>query len=205
MPTSLMTVLRPIITALLVVLPATATLFAQPLKESDRERFIQAAVDQVGVTVLYDPAYVTLKYPGGDVPIERGVCTDVVIRALRRLGKDLQVLVHTDMRQNFSVYPQKWGLKKPDRNIDHRRVPNLMCWFKRQGYALPVTTQEADYQPGDIVAWALSDGRPHIGIVSHLPVPETRRYLCVHNIGAGAQLEDVLFAFQIIGHYRMFK
>lgn len=169
-----------------------------------RERFIQAAMDQIGVTVMYDPAYVKLTYPGGDVPLDRGVCTDVVIRALRKLGLDLQALVHIDMEKNFSAYPRKWGLKKPDRNIDHRRVPNLMCWFTRKGYALPISSRETDYRPGDIVAWSLIDGRPHIGIVSHLPTHGTSRFQCVHNIGAGAQVEDILFTFKIIGHYRIF-
>ncbi len=166
------------------------------------ERFVKAALEQVGVTLYYDPSYVKLAYPGGDVPPDRGVCTDVVVRALRRLGIDLQREVHEDMRAAFAAYPRRWGLTRPDRNIDHRRVPNLMTFFARRGKALPLSTDGADYAPGDIVAWSLPDGRPHIGILSDRPSGTASRWLVVHNIGAGAQVEDVLFQFRIIGHYR---
>ena len=198
--------LPPLVFLFLLLWPGSlpAVSLALPATASKSERLVQSAIEQVGVTTLYDPAYVPLAYPLGDVPLERGVCTDVVIRALRKLGMDLQQKVHEDMRKHFSQYPRNWGLKKPDRNIDHRRVPNLMCWFKRHEYALLITDRPADYRAGDIVAWALPDNRPHIGIVTHLPVPETDRLLCVHNIGGGAQLEDVLFVFRIIGHYRLF-
>lgn len=152
-----------------------------------------AARAQVGVTTIYDPAYRTLKYPGGDLPKERGVCADVIVRAFREIGVDLQVAVHEDMTAHFADYPKMWGLRKPDKNIDHRRVPNLMRYFSRKGKSLPV---DGTYEPGDVVAWRLPGGLYHIGIVS------TDRGLVVHNIGAGAQLEDVLHAFPIIGHYR---
>jgi hypothetical protein len=166
-------------------------------------RLAAAAKAQVGVTVLYDPAYVRLAYPGGDVPPDRGVCTDVVIRAYRALGADLQRLVHVDMRANFDAYPKAWGLKRPDRNIDHRRVPNLEVFLRRQGARLPASQAPGDYLPGDIVSWRLSgSGLPHIGIVSSDRLRESGRPLVVHNIGAGAQSEDVLFAWPMTGRFR---
>ena len=161
-----------------------------------------AANAQIGVTTLYDPAYVSLKYPGGDVPMERGVCCDVVIRALRMHGVDLQKLVHEDMKANFAAYPKNWGLKTTDRNIDHRRVPNLMKFFSRKGNAVPVTDSDADYRPGDIVTWMLPGNLPHIGIIAAEKVPGSDRPAVIHNIGGGAQREDVLRAFKITGHYR---
>ena len=161
-----------------------------------------AANAQIGVTTLYDPAYVSLKYPGGDVPMERGVCCDVVIRALRMHGVDLQKLVHEDMKANFAAYPKNWGLKTTDRNIDHRRVPNLMKFFSRKGKAVPVTDSDADYRPGDIVTWMLPGNLPHIGIIAAEKVPGSDRPAVIHNIGGGAQREDVLRAFKITGHYR---
>lgn len=169
------------------------------------DRLAQAAERQVGVTLAYDPAYVQLRYPGGDVPIDRGVCTDVVIRAMRKLGVDLQRLVHEDMRRHFSAYPRRWGLKRPDSNIDHRRVPNLATFLRRRGKAVTVTQRPADYRPGDIVTWRLPTGQDHIGVVSTQPVRRTARLLAVHNIGAGALCEDVLFAYQVTGHYRWFR
>jgi uncharacterized protein YijF (DUF1287 family) len=159
----------------------------------------QAAEGQVGVTTVYDPAYRSLRYPGGDLPKERGVCADVVVRAFRAIGLDLQVAVHEDMAGNFAVYPKMWGLKKPDANIDHRRVPNLMKFFTRRGKSLAL---DAPYDPGDIVAWRLPGGLYHIGVVSSKRPAASRDYLVVHNIGDGAQLEPVLRSFQIIGHYR---
>jgi uncharacterized protein len=157
-----------------------------------------AAEQQVGVTRHYDTAYRRLSYPGGDVPAERGVCTDVVIRAFRAIGHDLQVAVHEDMRANFRRYPQQWGLRGPDRNIDHRRVPNLMTYFARRGKSLPL---RAAYEAGDVVAWRLPGGLLHIGVVAR-GKNRAGRPLVVHNIGAGAQLEDVLDAYEKIGHYR---
>ncbi|HYM85817.1 MAG TPA: DUF1287 domain-containing protein [Pseudoxanthomonas sp.] len=163
---------------------------------------VAAARRQIGVTRLYDPAYVEIIYPGGDVPADRGVCTDVVVRALRANGLDLQQVIHEDMRAHFADYPQNWGLNGPNRNIDHRRVPNQMRWFERQGWSQPISRMAADYTPGDIVAWKLSgSGLLHIGIVSDR---KTRNGtpLILHNIRSGTQEEDLLFAHAIIGHYR---
>lgn len=167
-------------------------------------RLVEAAREQIGVTTLYDPTYTRLAYPGGDVEPERGVCTDVVIRAYRRaFDLDLQELVHEDMRVNFAAYPKAWGLKAPDRNIDHRRVPNLAVYFERRGAALPVSQDPADYRPGDLVAQMLPGNLSHIAIVSsnHSTVVPTRR-LVIHNIGGGAREEDTLFAFRQTGHFR---
>lgn len=165
-------------------------------------RVIAGAKKQIGVTRSYDSAYRRIEYPNGDVPIDRGVCTDVVIRAFRHAGIDLQVLVHEDMKRNFAKYPKNWGLRGPDTNIDHRRVPNLQTFFTRRGGKLSVTSRAADYQPGDIVTWRLSSGVPHIGIVSDERTTFARRPLVIHNIGSGAQQEDVLFAYEVTGHYR---
>lgn len=162
----------------------------------------KAARGQIGVTKSYDPAYVKLAYPNGDLPPERGVCADVVVRALRTAGHDLQKLVHEDMKKNFGAYPKNWGLKKPDPNIDHRRVPNLMKYFERSGKSLPVTKQAVDYRPGDVVAWRLDGRLYHIGIVATERSRYGSRPLIIHNIGAGTQAEDRLFDFEIIGHYR---
>jgi hypothetical protein len=180
---------------LLISLPVFAQTLSLP-------RVIEGAKRQVGVTRHYDGAYKRITYPGGDVPLERGVCTDVIVRAYRHAGVDLQVLVHQDMKRNFSVYPKIWGLRRPDTNIDHRRVPNLATFFKRKGESLRVTRRGADYKPGDLVTWRLSSGVPHIGIVSDVRARGTDRHLVVHNIGAGAQIEDVLFAYTVTGHYR---
>ena len=166
-------------------------------------KLITAARGQVGVTKSYDPAYVVLEYPGGDVAEDRGVCTDVVIRAFRKLGLDLQKLVHEDMTKSFAKYPQKWGLKRPDKNIDHRRVPNLMKYFERQGKSLPVSKKAEDYRPGDLVTCIVPPHLPHIMIVSDVPSSaDPARMQIIHNIGQGAQLEDRLFDFEITGHYR---
>jgi uncharacterized protein len=173
-------------------------IYAQAGTSDHRPRIAAAAESQVGVTRSYDPAYRRLAYPGGDVPLDRGVCTDVVIRAFRRIGIDLQVEVHEDIRANFQRYPQLWRLRGPDKNIDHRRVPNLMFFFDRKGKSVPLN---GTYEPGDIVAWRLPNGLLHIGIVSRSR-NESGRPLVVHNIGGGAQLEDVLHSFEKIGHYR---
>lgn len=167
-------------------------------------RILAAARSQIGVTTAYDPAYVSLKYPGGDVPLKTGVCSDVVIRALRRVGVDLQKEVHEDMSAHFTLYPQKWGLKKPDRNIDHRRVPNLMTYLSRKQVHIGEKLRIADtYTPGDIVAWDLGNGQLHIGIVSDKKIRDVP--LIIHNIGTGAQEEDLLFKYRVIGHYRLKK
>lgn len=152
--------------------------------------------------VVYNPSYYVINYPNGDVPKGIGVCTDVVIRTYRKLGIDLQKEVHEDMAQNFSIYPKIWGLKKTDTNIDHRRVPNLMVFFKRKGTELPITEKAEDYKPGDIVCWNLGGAITHIGIVSNYKSNDGKRYKIVHNIGAGQVLEDMLFDFKIIGHYK---
>ena len=173
------------------------------------ESVAEAARAQVGVTRGYDPAYVRMIYPGGDVPADRGVCTDVVVRAYRRAGLDLQKAVHEDMAANFRAYPnqRRWGLSRPDANIDHRRVPNLRIFFERQGRALPVSTRTSEYLAGDVVSWRLPNGLDHVGIVSgrRLGRGPLSRPLVVHNIGAGAREEDVLFAWPQTGHYRWFR
>ena len=179
-------------------------LFATTLVQAatiDPQVLVGDARSQVGVTLSYDPVYRQLDYPGGDVPLSTGVCTDVVIRALREQGLDLQKSVHEDMRAHFALYPKNWGLKRTDRNIDHRRVPNLMTWFKRQGMGLKVSDKPADYQAGDIVTWDLGRGLTHIGIVSDRSSPAGVP-LVLHNIGRGTREEDILFGFAITGHYR---
>jgi uncharacterized protein YijF (DUF1287 family) len=157
----------------------------------------RAAARQVGITVNYDPTYRVLTYPNGDVPRETGVCADVVVRALRdAFGVDLQQLVHEDMARNFSRYPKEWGLSRPDKNIDHRRVPNLHCWFKRQGMVLPLSRNSADFLPGDIVGWQCG-GLWHIGIVSDQPTPGGALPLIIHNIGNGAHYDALLYDFML--------
>ncbi len=163
---------------------------------------VRAARSQIGKTTIYDPAYVKLEYPGGDVPFERGVCTDVVIRALRKgAGLDLQKLVNEDMKKAFTKYPKIWGLKKTDRNIDHRRVPNLSRYFERKGYSLGVSKNKGDYLAGDLVT-CLVGKRPHIMIVSGNRAKDGTP-LVIHNIGSGAKEENKLFAFKITGHFRL--
>jgi uncharacterized protein YijF (DUF1287 family) len=167
------------------------------------DKFVEAAVERTSHEVRYDATYFVIDYPGGDVPAEVGVCTDEVIRAYRAVGVDLQKLVHEDMGRDFAAYPRKWGLKRPDANIDHRRVPNLMVFFERQGAALPITTDARDFKPGDVVTWDLGGGMTHIGVVVNVPsdADETRMRI-VHNIGAGPKMEDVLFNWKMTGHYR---
>ena len=162
---------------------------------------VPKAREQIGVTTSYDPAYRKIAYPGGDVSAETGVCSDVVVRAFRKLGIDLQKAVHEDMQKAFADYPHKWGLKHPDANIDHRRVPNLMTYFQRRGWAVNSSAKSADFKPGDVVAWDLGGGVTHIGLVSDRQTAEAAP-LVIHNIGAGTKEEDVLFRFKIIGHYR---
>lgn len=165
---------------------------------------IAASRAQIGVTTRYDGAYVALAYPMGDVDRRTGVCTDVVIRALRDAhGVDLQQSVHEDMRRAFSAYPTIWGLSHPDRNIDHRRVPNLRRYFEREGRALPISEDTKDYLPGDLVTWTLGPGKPHIGIVSDRADTKTGEPLILHNVGAGTREQRFLFAYPITGHYRL--
>lgn len=167
------------------------------------KELVEAAKWQIGKTVNYSPAYVGIEYPNGDIPIEDGVCTDVVIRAMRKGWRmDLQELVHKDMKAHFSKYPNRWGLKRPDRNIDHRRVPNLQTYFTRQGWSLPVTQKATDYLPGDLVTCTVAGRLPHIMIVINM-VSSSGEPMVIHNIGAGAQLENCLFEYPITGHYRV--
>ena len=151
--------------------------------------------------VVYDPSYFSIDYPNGDVPSDKGVCTDVVIRAYRKLGVDLQKEVHEDMRSNFNLYPKIWGLKSTDKNIDHRRVPNLMTYFSRKGIEKPISNNAKDYVPGDIVCWNLGGAITHIGIVINKKSNDNKRNLIVHNIGSGQVIQDCLFDYKIIGHY----
>jgi hypothetical protein len=190
--------MRPVLTIttfiVAIALPSLAETFAQ--------RLSAAAIERTAHPVRYVGAYVRIPYPGGDIPADTGVCTDEIIRAYRALGVDLQKEVHVDMKANFGRYPKIWGLRGPDTNIDHRRVPNLMTFFSRKGEKLPITPKPGDYQTGDLVTWDLGGGVPHIGIVVDRRSPDGRRPLIVHNIGAGPQMEDVLFSWTITGHYR---
>lgn len=161
-----------------------------------------AALGIIDKTITYDPTYFILAYPNGDVPSDKGVCTDVVIRAYRKVGIDLQKEVHEDMAKNFSKYPKTWKLKKPDTNIDHRRVPNLAVFFSKFGKVKSIETNPALYIPGDIVTWILPGNLTHIGIVVNKKSADGKRFLIVHNIGSGQVLEDVLFKYTITGHYQ---
>lgn len=169
------------------------------------ERLSDAAITLTKDKVTYDSSYFSIKYPNGDVPKDKGVCTDVVIRAYRKLGIDLQKEVHEDMKQNFSKYPKNWGLKNTDTNIDHRRVPNLQVFFTRFGKSLKVTDAAADYKTGDLVTWMIGERMPHIGIVTNRKTSDGKRSLIVHNVGAGQVLEDCLFKYKITGHYQFKK
>ncbi|EFF84213.1 hypothetical protein HMP0015_0353 [Acinetobacter haemolyticus ATCC 19194] len=163
------------------------------------QQLVSDARKQIGVTRFYDPAYTRLDYPMGDVPMVKGVCTDVVVRALRRQGIDLQQRMHEDMRQHFKLYPNKWGLKAPDKNIDHRRVPNIATYFQRKGYQV----HDQNYRAGDIVTWDLGQGLVHIGIVSDKNSFFQKTPLILHNIGRGTEESDILFKYKITGHYRI--
>lgn len=189
-----------------VILPTPAPT-VKPLPDNaspQLKQMLEGAIAQAGVTTGYDPTYAALDYPNGDVPENTGVCSDVVVRAFRKAGVDLQKEVHEDMKAARSEYPTKWGANAPDKNIDHRRVLNLMKYFERRGKSLPISNAAADYQPGDVVAWELSNGIEHIGIVTNMVSDSDDRFLIVHNIGAGARIEDVVFAWTIKGHYRFF-
>lgn len=163
-----------------------------------------AAITLTKDKVKYTGDYFTIPYPNGDVPKDKGVCTDVIIRGYRKLGIDLQKEVHEDMRKNFSLYPKSWGLKKTDTNIDHRRVPNLQVFFRRFGEVKSITDKAADYKPGDIVTWMLPGNHPHIGFVVDKKA-SFGRYMIVHNIGYGQKMDDFLFESKITGHYRYKK
>ncbi len=165
---------------------------------------VTAALDRTNYQVTYDGRYLSIPYPNGDVPGNIGVCTDVVIRSYRAIGTDLQKLVHEDMAANFEAYPSKriWGLNSTDKNIDHRRVPNLQAFFSRQGETLAISDKAEDYKPGDLVTWMVSGNLPHIGIVTDKVSFFSGNPKIVHNIGSGPQLEDMLFSYPITGHYR---
>jgi uncharacterized protein YijF (DUF1287 family) len=174
------------------------------LGNSFEQDIVSAAIERTKHDITYDGSYFSIAYPNGDVPKNIGVCTDVIIRTYRSLDTDLQMLVHQDMSDNFAVYPSKqiWGLNKPDRNIDHRRVPNLQVFLSRHGESLPITLAAEDYAPGDIVTWSLPRNLPHIGIVSDTLSEASGNPLIIHNIGSGPTIEDMLFRYRITGHYR---
>jgi len=176
-----------------------------PGQSAFQDRLADSALVLTQDNVSYDPSYFRIDYPNGDVPSDRGVCTDVIIRAYRKLGIDLQKEVHEDMKANFEVYPANWGLQRPDKNIDHRRVPNLMTFFSRYGRVKGISPEAGDYEPGDIVCWNLGGGITHIGIVSNISSDDRTRYLVIHNIGSGQVLEDMIFDYRIIGHYSFNK
>lgn len=180
------------------------SLFTVDTEKDFYEKLSDAAISLTNDRVTYDPSYVNIKYPNGDVPADRGVCTDVIIRAYRKVGIDLQKEVHEDMKADFSKYPKNWGLKSTDTNIDHRRVPNLQTFFTRKGQKLSVTNNGTDYKPGDLVTWMLMGNVPHIGIVVNKK-GKSGNYMIVHNIGSGQEMEDCLFDYTISGHYRYKK
>ena len=184
-----------------LILLAVCMVWNMSVAAFSSQQLVTDAKKQIGVTKYYDPAYTRLSYPMGDVPLIKGVCTDVVVRSLRQQGIDLQQKIHEDMRKHFKVYPNKWGLKAPDKNIDHRRVPNIATYFQRQGYQ--VTDQ--NYRIGDIVTWDLGQGLVHIGIVSDKKSFFQKTPLILHNIGRGAEESDILFKYKITGHYRIKK
>jgi uncharacterized protein len=200
--------------SLVILLLSVAITTARPQtnnpEQISRPEFLKnlssAAMERTDHAVRYDPAYVRIPYPGGDVPADTGVCTDEVIRSYRAVGVDLQKEVHQDMERDFSAYPnaRRWGLAHTDSNIDHRRVPNLMVFFSRKGESLSISNRAEAYFPGDIVTWDLGGGVPHIGIVVERKSASTARYLVVHNIGRGPKMEDVLFSWKITGHYRYY-
>jgi hypothetical protein len=190
---------RSVLACVLVMVVTSAA--AQDAVGDRATQLLSAAHAQTNTTVVYDGSYRRIGYPGGDVPADRGVCTDVVIRAYRALGIDLQVLVHEDMRRDFAAYPPLWGLRRPDPSIDHRRVPNLQSFFRRTGAEREIGRTARDFDAGDLVTWMLPGNLPHIGIVSDRRSPAGAP-LVVHNIGRGPQVEDVLFAWPITGHYR---
>ena len=187
-------------TTVILLLTLAASPHSAAEKPSRIAQILSGAYQQVGATLIYDGSYRSITFPGGDVPLERGVCTDVIVRAYRQAGIDLQLLVNQDMSGSFGSYPRLWGLSRPDPNIDHRRVQNLATFFRRNGQTIAVTTRPEDYRAGDLVTWRLPSGAPHIGLISDRV--QNGRPLVVHNIGAGVQVADVLFSYEITGHYR---
>jgi uncharacterized protein len=196
---------KPVLWAVvLLVFPAQVSIGGAVARSDFLRNLAAAAMERTHHSVRYVSGYVSIPYPGGDVPSDTGVCTDEIIRSYRAVGVDLQKEVHEDMAQNFAAYPRKWGRTRPDSNIDHRRVPNLMVFFARKGEKLPITRRAEDYAPGDLVTWDLGRGVPHIAIVVDQKLPGSDRYMMVHNIGDGPKMEDVLFRWKITGHYRYF-
>ena len=194
--------MKKIILHILIVISSLNITYAQTAFQM---RLADSTLTLTRQKITYDPSYFRLEYPNGDVPSDKGVCTDVVIRAYRKLGVDLQKEVHEDMKAHFDKYPKIWGLSSTDKNIDHRRVPNLMVFFSRHGQELPITDNTADYKPGDIICWNLGGSITHIGLVVNKKSNDRKRFLIVHNIGNGQVLSDCLFDFKIIGHYRFEK
>ena len=185
--------------------PTPRGVISTAISSPEIAKLIESAIEQTKTTRGYTQDYFVIGYPNGDVPIETGACTDVIIRSFRKAGIDLQKEVHEDMRQNFAAYPKKWGLGAPDKNIDHRRVPNLQTFFKRRGKSLTPSLSSESYRPGDVVSWDIDgSGMTHIGLVSNLRSEKTGRYLIIHNIGRGVNAEDRLFAWKITGHFRYF-
>ena len=181
--------------------PPPAAQAAPPL-DPRTAGLVAAAIARTQQSEVYDGSYQRIPYPMGDVLEDRGVCTDLVVRSYRAIGLDLQQLVHEDMLRDFAAYPPLWGLTAPDPNIDHRRVPNLEQFFRRAGASLPISSDPARYRPGDVVTWRLPTGLLHIGIVTDLRTPDEKHPIVAHNIGNGPELEDMLFRFPIIGHFR---
>lgn len=196
--------LRTLLTASILVLATSSTADRDGEPEGFSERLVRAALERTNHRVTYDGSYRSIPYPNGDVPDDVGVCTDLVVRAYRELGIDLQADVHEEMDAHFEAFPEDWGLPRPDPNIDHRRVLNLRTFFSRKGIVLPVTGKPEDYVAGDLVTWVVAGNLPHIGIVVDQMSPDGKRPLVVHNIGRGPQVEDMLFWYPITGHYRYY-
>ncbi len=196
--------MKSILLVVLLVFPLSLSAYRPGEPDGFSEKLVQAAIKRTSYNVTYDGSYRRIDFPGGDVPNDIGVCTDVVIRSYRALGIDLQKDVHEDMKVNFHLYPKIWGLSKPDTNIDHRRVPNLQTLFKRKGVTLGKSRNPKDYQPGDLVTWMLPGNLPHIGIVINRKSGITGNPLIAHNIGSGPKIEDMLFRYTITGHYRYY-
>ncbi len=196
--------MRKIIILTLLIAPGLVSAYRPGEPDNFSRNLSQAAIERTKHVVRYDGSYRKISYPNGDVPKHLGVCTDVIIRAYRKLGIDLQKDIHEDMKANFRVYPNLWGLSKPDPNIDHRRVPNLQTLFRRKGVILPLTNYQADYVAGDIVTWMLPGNLPHIGIIVNSGRRNEQKPLVVHNIGSGPVTEDILFEYKITGHYRYY-
>lgn len=191
---------------LLLLFTGNTAITFPPAKVADfYQKLSDSAIALIDNKIEYDPTYYKIAYPNGDVPKGKGVCTDVVIRAYRKLGIDLQKEVHIDMSKNFAKYPKTWGLKSTDTNIDHRRVPNLQTFFTRHGEVKAITENANDYKPGDIVTWMINDKLPHIGIIVNKKTLAGNRYLIVHNVGSGQVMEDCLFKYKLTGHYRYKK